>query len=343
LPDLPAVAYWTKGLLATLLLFGSVFLHELSHALVARRYGIPVSSITLHIFGGVSELEREPDRPDVEFMVAVVGPLTSFAIAAALVVSQQVFDPSPGVRATLGYLIVVNVSVGVFNLVPGFPLDGGRLLRSVLWKLKGSFQWATRVATGVGSGFALLLMGFGVVRVLGGEFVGGLWFVLIGMFLRQAAQGSYQQVVLRRTLANISVGQVMTRDVVPIGPELSVALVVDEFFWRHHVSTFPVLDGGRVVGILGLDRVKQLPRERWAETAVRDVMLPLSDALTTTPETPLWGAFEKLTRNGVGRLAVLDRDRLVGYLSIRDVAHILAVAGTRGEPASGPRRAPATG
>ena len=116
-----------------------------------------------------------------------------------------------------------------------------------------------------------------------------------------------------------------------------MAQVVDEFFWRHHVSTFPVLEGGRVVGILGLDRVKQLPRERWTETAVRDAMLPLSDALTTTPDTPLWEAFEKLTRNGIGRLAVLDRDRLVGYLSIRDVVHILAVTGTPGEPASGPR------
>jgi CBS domain-containing protein len=124
----------------------------------------------------------------------------------------------------------------------------------------------------------------------------------------------------------------MTRDVVAIGPELSVAQVVDEFFWRHHVSTFPVLDGGRVVGILGLDRVKQLPRERWAETAVRDAMLPLSDALTTAPDTSLWEAFEKLTRNGVGRLAVLDRDRLAGYLSIRDVVHILAVTGTGGSP-----------
>jgi Zn-dependent protease/CBS domain-containing protein len=333
LPDLPAVAYWTKGLLATLLLFASVFLHELSHALVARRYGLPVSSITLHIFGGVSQLEREPDRPGMEFMVAVVGPLTSLAIAAVLVVAQGVLDPSPGIRAILGYLIVVNVSVGVFNLVPGFPLDGGRLLRSLLWKLKGSIHWATRMATGVGSWFAFLLMGLGLFRVLGGEFVGGLWFVLIGMFLRQAAQGSYQQLLLRRALANLTVGQVMTRDVVHIGPELSVAQVVDEFFWRHHVSSFPVLDGGRVVGILGLDRVKQLPRERWAGTAVRDAMLPLSDALTTTPETPLWDAFEKLTRNDLGRLAVLDHGRLAGYLSIRDVVHILAVTG-RGESAS---------
>ena len=341
LPDLPAIAYWTKGLLATLLLFASVFLHELSHALVARRYGIPVSSITLHIFGGVSQLEREADRPDVEFLVAVVGPLTSFAIAAVLGVAQRVFDPSPDIRATLGYLIVVNLSVGVFNLVPGFPLDGGRLLRSLLWKLKGSFQWATQVATQVGSGFAFLLMGFGVFRALSGEFVGGLWLVLIGTFLRQAAEGSYQQLVLRRALANLTVGQIMTRDVVPIGPELSVARVVDEFFWRHHVSTFPVVDGGRVVGILGLDRVKRLPRERWAETTVRDAMLPISDALTTTSETPLWEAFEKLTRNGVGRLAVLDGGRLAGYLSIRDVAHILAVTGARGESASGPRGAAA--
>jgi Zn-dependent protease/predicted transcriptional regulator len=325
LPDLPAAAYWTKGLLAALLLFVSVFLHELSHSVAARRYSIPVSGITLHIFGGVSQLEREPDRPGVEFVVAAVGPLTSFAIAAGLVVAQGLLQPAPGTRAIMTYLALVNTVVGVFNLVPGFPLDGGRLLRSLLWKLKGSLSWATRVATQVGSGFAFVLIGIGLLRALRGEFVGGLWLALIGLFLRQAAQGSYQQLVLRQTLGPLAVRDIMMREVIQVPPDLVVAQVVDEFFWRHRVSTFPLVSGGRVAGILTLDRVKQLPRERWAETPARDVMLPLSDALTTTPASSVWEAFEKLVRNGVGRLAVMDRDRLVGYLSIKDVVHILAL------------------
>ena len=339
LPDLPAVAYWTKGLLATLLLFASVFLHELSHALVARRYGIPVSSITLpHLWRRVSAGARTGS--------ASCGVHGGRRRAATSSRDRRGAGGRPEGPRSIGGRpgdprVPHRREPGRGRVQPRPAVSVGRRapVRSLLWKLKGSFQWATRVATGVGSGFALLLMGLGVFRALGGEFVGGLWFVLIGMFLRQAAQGSYQQLVLRRALANISAGQIMTRDVVSINPEFSVAQVVDEFFWRHHVSTFPVLDGGRVVGILGLDRVKQLPRDRWAETKVRDAMLPLSDALTTTSETPLWDAFEKLTRNGVGRLAVLDRDRLVGYLSIRDVAHILAITGTRGEPASGPRGA----
>jgi Zn-dependent protease/predicted transcriptional regulator len=324
-PDLPAAAYWTKGLLATLLLFVSVLLHELSHSIAARRYGIPVSGITLHIFGGVSQLEREPDRPGVEFVVAIVGPLTSFGIAGGLVAALGLLQPAPGVRAIMTYLVLVNTIVGVFNLVPGFPLDGGRLLRSLLWKLKGNLQWATRVATRVGSGFAFVLIGFGLFRVLRGEFVGGLWFVLIGLFLRQAAQGSYQQLVLRHALAPLKVRDIMSREVIQVLPDLTVGQVVDEFFWRHRVSTFPIVSGGRVMGILTLDRVKQLPRERWAETPAQDVMLPLADALTTAPGSSVWEAFEKIARNGVGRLAVMDRDRLVGYLSIRDVVHILAL------------------
>jgi Zn-dependent protease/CBS domain-containing protein len=339
LPDLPAAAYWAKGLLATLLLFTSVFLHELSHALVALRYGIPVSSITLHIFGGVSQLDREPDRPGVEFAVAIVGPLTSLAIAAVLSLAQWLLQPPPGPSAVIAYLIAVNILVGLFNLVPGFPLDGGRLLRSALWKARGSLAWATKMASGVGSGFAFVLIGFGIFRAFGGEFVGGLWLVLIGLFLRQAAAGSYQQLILRRTLEPLKVRDVMTREVIHVSPDLSVARVVDEFFWRHRVSTFPVVVDGRVVGIVGLERIKALPRERWSEVLVHDLMLPLSESLITTPETSLWEAFNKLARNGLGRLGVLEGERLVGYLSIKDVAYILALPAGRAAESAETKRA----
>ncbi|MBI3455414.1 MAG: site-2 protease family protein [Candidatus Rokubacteria bacterium] len=338
LPDLPLVAYWANGLLAALLLFVSVFLHELSHSVAARRYGIPVSGITLHVFGGVSQLEREPGRPGVEAVVAIVGPLTSLMIAAVVAAADALWAPPPAAAAVMRYLVLVNVVVGVFNLVPGFPLDGGRLLRAVLWKWKGNLRWATQMASRVGSAVAFLLMGLGIVRALAGEFLGGLWFVLIGVFLRQAAEGSYQQLVVRRALAPLAVRDVMTREVVHVPPGLSVAQVVHDFFWQHHVSSFPVLDGPQVVGILSIHQLKALPQERWAETPVREIMLPVTEPLIAAPGDRLWQAFEKLSQNGLGRLAVVENGALVGYLSLKDVLHILAVsaAGSRGRPGGAP-------
>jgi Zn-dependent protease/predicted transcriptional regulator len=326
LPDVPVGALWIKGLIAALLLFASVLLHELAHSIAALHYGIPVSSITLHIFGGVSQMEREPDRPGAEFVIAIVGPLTSFAIAVVLSLALRVLDPGAGARATMKNLSFVNLLLGIFNLIPGFPLDGGRVLRAILWHLKGDGAWATRVAARTGSVFALVLIGLGILRAVTGELVGGLWFVLIGLFLRQSAESSYQQVVVRRGLSPYAVRDVMTRGVMTVPADASAADIMDHFFWKHHVSSFPVVDGDRVVGIIGLDQVKALPPETRPTTRARDFMHPLSDALTVAPADSLWQALEKLTRNGLGRVAVLDGVRLVGYLSVKDVAHVLAVA-----------------
>lgn len=335
-PELPLLAHWANGFLAALLLFVSVLLHELSHSVAARRYGIPVSGITLHVFGGVSEMKREPDSPGVEFIIAIVGPLTSFAIAAVVAAGLAVIDPPPAAAAVMRYLVVVNVMVGLFNLVPGFPLDGGRVLRAGLWKAKGDLSWATRLASLAGTGFALVLIGFGVLRALSGEFMGGIWFVLIGLFLHQAAQGSYQQLLLRQTLERFWVGDVMTREVIRVPADLPVARVVEEYFWPHHVSSFPIVDGRRVVGILGLQQLRTLPRERWSDTPARAIMLPLTDQLTAAPGDPLWHAFEKLSQNGLGRLAIMDVEALVGYLSLKDVLHVIAV--TSGATSQSPAR-----
>jgi Zn-dependent protease/predicted transcriptional regulator len=326
LPGVPVAAHWVKGLVAALLLFASVLLHELSHSVAARRYGIPVAGITLHVFGGVSQLEREPDRPGAEFVIAIVGPLTSFGIAAILAAAAALVDFAPGPRAVVGYLTAVNVLVGVFNLIPGFPLDGGRLLRAALWKAKGDLQQASRMASRAGSAFAFLLMGIGALRAFAGEFLGGLWLVLIGLFLRQAAEGSYQQVMLRRALGPLAVRDVMTREVIQVPADLPVGRVLDDYFWRHHVSSFPVGDGTRVVGIVSLDQLRQVPADRLAELRTREIMLPLVESLMAAPGDSLWQAFEKLARNGLGRVAVLDGDRLVGYLSVKDVMHVLALS-----------------
>lgn len=326
LPGVPAAAYWVQGLVAALLLFVSVFLHELSHSVVARAHGLPVSAITLHVFGGVSQLQREPERPGVEFWMAVAGPLASFALAAVAAGGAAATTAVPAVAAILHYLAVVNAVVGAFNLVPGFPLDGGRILRAALWKARGDLRWATRVASRAGTIVAFGLMGLGILRGLTGEFLGGLWLVLIGLFLRQAAEGSYQQLVLRRALAPLRVRDVMTGTVVSVPADRTLAEVVDETFWRHHVSSFPVVAGGRVLGILGLQQLRHVPRERWAETSVREAMLPLAPALAVAPGDRLADALEKLSQNGLGRAAVIESGALAGYLSLRDVLHVLAIS-----------------
>jgi Zn-dependent protease/predicted transcriptional regulator len=326
LPDTPDLTHWVTGFVAALLLFASVLLHELSHALVARAHGLGVTAITLHVFGGVSQLEEEPRSPGAEFAIAIVGPLTSFAIAAAAAGGAALAEPGSVTSAVLGYLALVNAVVGAFNLVPGFPLDGGRLLRAGLWRMRGDFRWATELAGRAGSAVAFGLMVLGVVRGFAGDFLGGLWLVLIGLFLRQAATTSYEQLVVRRALEPLAVRDVMTREVVHVTPDLSVARAVDDFFWQHHVSSFPVVDGARVVGILSIRQLGEIPRERWAETPVGSAMQRIADPLTIAPGDHLWAALQKLSANGLGRLAVLDAGRLVGYLSVKDVMHVLTVA-----------------
>jgi len=326
LPETTVLTHWVTGLVAGLLLFVSVFLHELSHALVALSHGLRVSAITLHIFGGVSQLEEEPRSPGREFWMAIVGPLTSFAIALVAAVAAWGVEAVPVLAAILGYLALVNALVGVFNLVPGFPLDGGRVLRAALWKAKGDLAQATALASRAGGAVALLLIVLGVLRGFGGDFLGGLWFVLIGVFLRQAGQAGYQQLLLRRALEPLAVREVMTREVVQVAGDMPVGEAMDEVFWRHHVSSVPVVVDGRVAGILSVRQLGGLPRERWGETAVSEVMQKITGSLTAAPGDDLWAAFQKLSTNGLGRLAVVEGGRLVGYLSTKDVTHVLAVS-----------------
>jgi Zn-dependent protease len=213
-------------------------LHELSHSFVAMAHGLSVRGITLHVFGGVSHLEDEPPSPRAEFLIAVVGPITSFAIAAVLwaINASGLVQPA-WAQAVVAYLVLVNFAVGIFNLVPGFPLDGGRILRAALWKWKGSLGQATYMASRVGVGFAFALMALGFLQILSGSVIGGFWFILIGMFLRGAADASYSQMALREALARLPVRDIMAREVVTVPLEATVAQLADAF-WSHHVTSF---------------------------------------------------------------------------------------------------------
>jgi Zn-dependent protease/CBS domain-containing protein len=339
LPDLPAAAHWANGLLAALLLFVSVLLHELSHAFVALAHRLSVRGITLHVFGGVSHLEDEPPTPRAEFLIAVVGPITSFAIAAVLwALNAGGLVQPPWAQAVVAYLVLVNVAVGVFNLVPGFPLDGGRILRAALWKWKGTLGQATYMASRVGVGFAFALMALGVVQILGGNVIGGFWLILIGMFLRGAADASHSQVALREALARLPVRDIMAREVVTVPPEATVAQLADAF-WSHHVTSFPVVDAGTVRGIASVQQVHSVPAEQRTARRVSELMRPLTDDLIVGPDDSAFDALGKASRNQVGRLAVLEDSRLVGYLSLKDITHVLTL---RGLP-DGLRSAPGPG
>jgi Zn-dependent protease/predicted transcriptional regulator len=328
LPDVPTLGHWVSGLVAALLLFLSVLVHELAHSLVATRRGLTVRGITLHVFGGVSHLEDEAPDPRSEFLIAIVGPLASFAIAAVLWAALSAgVVPDGAPRAIVVYLLTVNVVIGVFNLVPGFPLDGGRLLRAALWRWTGTLARATAIASRVGRAFAVALMTLGVVQIVYGQLVGGVWMILLGLFLRSAADASYAEIALREALGQVPVQSVMARDVVSVPAAATVDQLV-RHFWSHHFTSFPVVDGRDVVGLVTVHQVPQVPEEARKELRVDGLMTPLGEAFVVRPQDSVLQALGKATRNGVGRLAVLDADRrLVGYLSLKDIVHVLALRG----------------
>jgi Zn-dependent protease/CBS domain-containing protein len=323
LPGLEPVAYWANGLLAALLLFASVLIHELAHSLVAIGNGLTVRGITLHLLGGVSQLDDEPPDPRTEFLMAAAGPLASLAIAFVLSLARLAVH-APWGDAILTYLMYVNVAIGVFNLIPGFPLDGGRLLRAVVWRSTGDFARATAAASRVGRGVAIGLVVIGTWQAFTGSFLSGLWLVLIGLFLRQAASLGHSQATLASALGELPVTDVMTREVVTVPWNATVADLVQQF-WAHHVTSFPVVAGGVVRGIATVHDLDRVAVDAWERTSIQNVMRPLTGSMTIPSTATALEALQRASTNGIGRLAVLDGTRLVGYLSLKDLGHVLAL------------------
>lgn len=313
----PAVTYWSLGLLAALLLFASVLVHELAHSLVAKARGLPVKSITLFIFGGVSDIEREPQSPGVEFQMAFAGPLTSLIIGGvtfggALLVGSA----NPLLAATLLYVGWTNLLLAGFNLIPGFPLDGGRVLRSIIWKTTGSLRTATRWAARVGQAFAYLLILVGVWRFFVGDFVNGLWFGFIGWFLLQAAQSENLQVTLEAIFRGVKVGQLMSAAPSGAQANMTVQQLVDGYVLPYGVRSIPVLRGDALAGLVTLEDVRRVPREQWPQTLIGDAMTPLARLQTARPDESLNDALPRMTRSDVNQLPVIDESgRLIGMLS----------------------------
>lgn len=327
-PELAPATLWLMGAVAAAGLFASIVLHELGHAAVARRDGLGIDGITLFVFGGVAEMKAEPASAMKEFRMAIAGPIVSLAIAALCYLvatagrAVGAGDPFVGVFT---YLALINTILVVFNMVPAFPLDGGRVLRAALWGWQGSLRRATRIAAAIGSGFGIFLIVMGLLSVLGGNLVGGMWWFLIGLFVRGAAQMSYQQVLVRRGLEGVPVRQIMKPDPVTVPSGISVAELVDDFVYRHHFKLFPVVDDGRLVGCVRLEAIKNVPREEWPTTKVAGIMEPCTDEATVDPDSDTLALLPRLQGPAGGRLMVTERGRLVGIVTRKDVFGFLTV------------------
>jgi Zn-dependent protease/CBS domain-containing protein len=322
-PGRTAAVYWTMGTLGAVGLFVSILLHELSHSVVARRFGLAIRGITLFLFGGVAEMTEEPANPRTEFWMAIAGPIMSVAIAVvcwgAANLGAWVGWSDPAV-AVLSYLGVINGILVLFNMLPAFPLDGGRVMRSVLWARWKDLRRATRVSSSVGAFFGMAFIVFGVFSLVGGNVIGGIWLGLIGFFLRNAAQSSYSQVVLRRLLGGEPVWRFAEPDVHTVPPDLTVRELVEDHVYRYHHKMFPVMDRGVLMGSVATRDIRKVGADLWDSSRVRDIMEPLSEATVIAPDADALDALSRMRTSSQSRLMVVTPDgRLVGILALKDL------------------------
>jgi Zn-dependent protease/CBS domain-containing protein len=346
-PSWPLDLNIATGIAASLLFFFSILLHELAHSVVARARGLPVRRITLFFFGGVSNIQREPPSPATEFIMAIVGPLTSIVLGILFMwiglgrfpqLGAAAGNPLPFLRGLdplstmLVWLGPVNIIIGLFNLIPAFPLDGGRVLRSIVWAISRNLRTATRWAAAIGQAFGWLLiiagiaMAFGAtLPVLGTGFINGLWFAFIGWFLINAAAQSYQQVLIEDLLEGIPVTRLMHEPAPAVSPDMPVSTLVYDHIMRGEERAFPVLDGGHLIGVVYAEDVRKVDRHAWDKTRVKDVMVPETDLEELTPRQDAMEAFQKMASREMRQMPVVQNGKLVGMLRRSDILRWLKV------------------
>jgi Zn-dependent protease/CBS domain-containing protein len=320
--------YWIMGILGALGLFIAIIFHELSHSLVARKFGLPMKGITLFIFGGVAEMTEEPPSPKAEFFMAIAGPISSIILGLGLFGVRFLgkgIGWSKPVLGVISYLALINIILAGFNLLPAFPLDGGRVLRSVLWGMKNNLQWATRIASSIGSAFGIALILFGALSVFMGNLIGGIWWVLIGMFMRGASQMSYQQLIVRRSLEGEKVRRFMVPDPVTVAPIVTVEDLVEDYVYKYHFKMFPVVEGGKLLGCVTLNQIKEIPREERHTHTIRDLAKSCTKENTIGPDEDAMKALALMNRTKSSRLMVVERDRLLGVIALKDMLEFLSL------------------
>ncbi len=316
--------YWEVAVATSILFFASVLAHELAHSVLARHRGLKVRDIVLFIFGGVSEIPDESKTPGAEFWIAVVGPGLSIAVGGIFALAGYALAPvSPPLSAIGLYLGLVNVFLGVFNLIPGFPLDGGRVLRSILWKVGGDPDRATRWAARFGQVIAYLFIFVGIYQAFRGNFVGGLWLAFIGWFLDNAALSSYRQVFVKHFLAGHRVQEIMTRECPTVAPDMPVHTLVEQYFLPYPFRCLLVTSGERTEGIVNIQGLRHLPRAEWNSADARRVMVPMEKVMSARSDDDLWSVLTRMTAEEVSQFPVIDDGKVVGFLSQADILRFL--------------------
>jgi Zn-dependent protease/predicted transcriptional regulator len=325
-PGLGAVTYWAIGVASAVILFASILVHELSHSYIAKKNGLPIARITLFFFGGVSEMTEEPQDASLEVRMAAAGPLMSFFIAAVLgalwYLGEVVHAPIP-IIATLGYAALINGILGLFNLLPAFPLDGGRVFRGSIWKHSNNLIGATRTATRVSEALSLLMMLGGFVLIVFGDFIDGIWIIVLGWFIRSGAETSLKQTLVGQALTGVSVADIMTKDVLTVPPEITIQQLVSDYFLVHHHGGYPVVKEGQVLGLVTLQCVRNVPKEKREYETVRQAMIPCERAVVVKPSMNALDAMQKMARNNVGRVLVVDEGGLVGIATREDIVRTI--------------------
>jgi Zn-dependent protease/CBS domain-containing protein len=324
---LPPFTYWSMGILGALGLFASIIFHELGHSVIARRFGIPIKDITLFIFGGVASMEDEPPNAKSEFSMAIAGPIVSLVLCVVFLFIYS-FTPAGAVVPALeviGWLGWINGLLAGFNLIPAFPLDGGRVLRAALWALRNNLRWATRVAASIGSMFGLLLIALGIFQIIGGMWIGGLWALMLGLFMRSASSMSYRQVLFRQALEGERVRRFMKTDPITVPRYISIQELVDAYIYKYHFKTYPVVDGDHLVGCVSVKDVREVPRDEWPNLPVGEVMCECSEENSVLPDEDAMNALLKMNNTGNSRLLVTQEGRLVGIVALKDLLKFLSL------------------
>jgi Zn-dependent protease/predicted transcriptional regulator len=321
--------YWIMGTIAAVLFFASILLHELAHSFVAVKYGIKVTSIRLLIFGGLSQVASEPKNGRQEFLIALAGPATSMALGMLFLVVYSYYlmaDIMPPAAGIAWCLALGNIAIAVLNLIPGFPLDGGRILRAFLWDRWDDMARATRVVSQLGNAFALFLIIFGILQFLVTQtLITGLWFIFIGLFMKQSAAGSYQAVILRRALVGVPVRQIMTENVVRVDWLISVDQLVHDYIYKLKFTSFPVFDRDEFIGMVSLEEVKTISKDLWGFKQVRDIMTPVEHVPCLSPTEDTTEALSKMISGDIGCMPVVENGLLVGIVSRRDIMNLFKI------------------
>jgi Zn-dependent protease len=319
----PPLLYWVTGAVTAIMLFVSVLLHELGHSVVALRYKIPVRRITLFIFGGVAQIGSEPPSAIAEFWIAIAGPIVSLALAVLFSVLQPMAAGIEPLWGLAKYLAYINFALVLFNLIPGYPLDGGRVFRAIVWAVTKNMRRATLIAANAGRFFGFLFIFLGVWQVFAGNLGGGLWIAFIGWFLDNAAAAQAHQVMFQGLLAGHMVSQAMSTRCAAVPADLTLQQLVDEHILGSGRRCFLVNRGADTLGLMTLHRIKEVPRGEWATTSAGQAMLPLDRLMRISPDKELWAALQQMDRDGVNQLPVMTDSHVVGMLSREDVITFL--------------------